>query len=155
VVHVRSHCRFSFSNTDRVCSFFLCGFGYALDLAWAQAFGLIMPRVQVELGIPDDQYGTIFSVFSAGLTAGALVWGVLVDIIGRRWAFNLTVAVQAVFGTMLGVLDAYTFIVALTFFVGFGLGGNVPIDATITLEFLPQKNRYLLVALSVFQPIGT
>jgi hypothetical protein len=32
-------------------SFALCGLGYALDLAWAQTFGLIMPRVQIELGI--------------------------------------------------------------------------------------------------------
>jgi MFS family permease len=135
-------------------SFLICGFGYALDLAWAQAFGLIMPRVQAELGIADAEYGTVFAVFSAGLTAGALVWGMLVDVIGRRWAFNLTVAVQAVFGTALGALDSYAAIVVLTFGVGFGLGGNIPIDATITLEFLPQDSRYLLVALSVFQPLG-
>lgn len=37
-------------------------------------------------------------VFSAGLTVGAFVWGILVDIIGRRWAFNLTVGIVAVFG---------------------------------------------------------
>lgn len=37
-------------------------------------------------------------VFSAGLTAGAFVWGMLVDIIGRRWAFNLTVGIVAIFG---------------------------------------------------------
>lgn len=29
-----------------------------------------------------------------------------------------------------------------------------PIDATITLEFLPTKNRWLLAMLSMFQPIG-
>ena len=59
----------------------------------------------------------------------------------------------------------------MVFFVGFGLGGNIPIDETIVLEFLPnvcvsivwfplhsltptQDRRYLLAALSVFQPIG-
>ena len=39
-----------------------------------------------------------FAVFSAGLTVGAFTWGILVDIIGRRWAFNLTVGIVAAFG---------------------------------------------------------
>lgn len=101
--------------------FFLCGFGYTLDLMWAHAFSLVTPRIQQEMGISDERYGDIFSggwcshavyffalarcteffclaVFSAGLTVGALVWGILVDVIGRRWAFNLTVGVVASFG---------------------------------------------------------
>ncbi|KIP02515.1 hypothetical protein PHLGIDRAFT_79028 [Phlebiopsis gigantea 11061_1 CR5-6] len=137
------------------CIFFLCGFGYALDLMWAQAFSLVTPRIQQELGVADKDYGDIFSVFSAGLTVGAFVWGILVDIIGRRWAFNLTVGIVATFGMILGALNSWTAICGMVFFVGFGLGGNIPIDATIVLEFIPSDRRYLLAALSVFQPIGT
>ena len=58
------------------CIFFLCGFGYLLDLMWAQAFGLAAPALQQELGFSDASLGNIFSSFSAGLTAGAFVWGV-------------------------------------------------------------------------------
>ena len=29
----------------------LCGFGYLLDLLWAQAFGLILTPIQQELGV--------------------------------------------------------------------------------------------------------
>lgn len=39
--------------------FFLCGFGYLLDLMYAQAFGLVTPALQNELGFP----GTILPVF--------------------------------------------------------------------------------------------
>ena len=35
--------------------------------------------------------------------------------------------------------------------IGFGVGGNIPIDATITLKFLPNNRRFLLAALSTFQ----
>ena len=35
-----------------------------------------------------------------------------------------------------------------------GLGGNIPIDATIALEFLPQSRRNLVSLLSMWQPIG-
>ncbi|KZV79174.1 MFS general substrate transporter [Exidia glandulosa HHB12029] len=134
--------------------FCLCGFGYTLDLMWAQAFSLIAPRIQIELGIPNAQYGDIFSLFHAGLTIGALTWGVLVDILGRRVAFNATVGMTAVFGLVIGSLESWTAILTVVFFVGFGLGGNIPIDATIVMEFIPKKNRYLLAALSAFQPLG-
>ncbi|KAI8220639.1 hypothetical protein K4K54_008449 [Colletotrichum sp. SAR 10_86] len=78
----------------------LCGFGYMLDLLWAQAFGLVLKPLQQEMGFGDGQSGNIATSFNAGLTAGAFVWGFLADIIG--------------------------------------VGGNIPIDTTITLEFIPQ-----------------
>lgn len=78
---------------------------------WAQAFSLVTPRIQQELGVADKDYGDIFSVFSAGLTVGAFTWGVLVDIIGRRWAFNLTVGIVAAFGTCRLLLSSLSWFV--------------------------------------------
>lgn len=134
--------------------FALCGFGYMLDLLWAQAFGLVVSPLQQELGFADNQLGNIFTCFSVGLAVGAFVWGILVDIIGRKWAFNLTVLISSMFGLLLGVPSSYAEILILTAFVGFGVGGNIPIDTTITLEFLPHNKRWLLPTLSVFQPLG-
>lgn len=54
----------------------------------------------------------------------------------------------------MGASNTYNTFLVLTAFVGFGVGGNIPIDTTITLEFLPQNRRFLLAVLSVFQPIG-
>ena len=34
------------------------------------------------------------------------------------------------------------------------MGGNIPIDTTICLEFIPQNRRFLLALLSIFQPLG-
>ncbi|KAK4058142.1 hypothetical protein OIO90_000881 [Microbotryomycetes sp. JL221] len=157
------------------CIFFLCGFGYFLDLLWAQAFGLILGPLAQELGVPTENQGDIFTAFSTGLCVGAFTWGVLVDLIGRKWAFNLTCLITAIWGLVIGVFfesswrragandDAsrnpgapsnYDVICVFTAFCGFGLGGNIPIDATIFLEFVPVKRRWLLVALSMFQPLG-
>ncbi|KAK5018084.1 major facilitator superfamily domain-containing protein [Cryomyces antarcticus] len=132
----------------------LCGFGYMLDLLWAQAFGLVLSPLKQELGFLGDETGNISVAFSSGLTAGAFVWGVLVDIVGRQWAFNLTVLFTTVFGLGLGGTNSYPSFLVLTAFVGFGIGGNIPIDTTITLEFIPQNRRFLLALLSIFQPIG-
>lgn len=43
---------------------------------------------------------------------------------------------------------------ALYFLSCIGLGGNIPIDALIALEFLPQNRRMLVSLLSMWQPIG-
>ena len=57
------------------------------------------------------------------LQPGAFFWGVLADIIGRRWAFNATVLVSSAFGIGLGGVDTYNAFLVLTAFVGFGVGG--------------------------------
>lgn len=134
--------------------FVLCGFGYLLDLLWAQAFGLILTSVEQEFGFSKTESGNLGTSFSAGLTAGAFLFGVVVDIIGRYWAFNLTVLTSSIFGICLGAPDTYNALLVITAFVGLGIGGNIPIDTTICLEMLPQKNRWLLPALSIFQPLG-
>jgi MFS family permease len=132
----------------------LCGAGYMIDLMWAQAFGLVLSPMQQELGFGADQTGKLSTAFSIGLTAGAFVWGVLVDVIGRKFCFNFTVFIACVFGTCIAYADTYNAILVLTSFTGFGIGGNIPIDTTITLEATPQSRRYLLPLLSIFQPIG-
>ena len=49
----------------------------------------------------------------------------------------LSILLTRIPGLILGALDSWPALCAMTFFVGFGLGGNIPIDATIVLEFLP------------------
>lgn len=62
----------------------------------------------------------------------------LLTLPGRRWAFNLTCLFSSIFGICLGASNNYNTFLVLTAFVGFGVGGNIPIDTTITLEFIPQ-----------------
>lgn len=132
----------------------LCGLGYLLDLLWAQAFGLVLGPLQQEMGFSGKQSGDISVAFSAGLTVGAFFWGIMGDIIGRRWAFNLTCLISGAFGAGLGAVSTYGQFLALVVLIGFGIGGNIPVDTTICLEFLPSNRRFLLALLSIFQPIG-
>lgn len=98
--------------------------------------------------------GTLSTAFNVGLTVGAFTWGILVDLLGRRWSFYLTCLVSSVFGIASGGSPGFTALRVLTAFTGFGVGGNIPIDATITMETLPTNRRFLLALLSLFQPLG-
>lgn len=85
----------------QLCIWFLCGFGYFLDLAWAQGVGLIATAIYQEMGVADADTGSIFAIANAGLAVGALSFGLAVDVIGRKWAFNLTCLITSVFGLLL------------------------------------------------------
>ncbi|KAG8215101.1 major facilitator superfamily domain-containing protein [Butyriboletus roseoflavus] len=132
----------------------ICGTGFFLDVMWAQAFGLASSNIQREFGFSDKEFGNIAAAFTAGVTAGAFVWGVLVDVVGRRVAFLGTSLIAGVSGMCLGALSSYNGLLVFIAFTGFGIGGNIPIDSTITAEYLPQDRFYLLAALSIFQPLG-
>lgn len=45
-------------HADRILRyiFFLCGMGYMIDLLYAQAFGLIAPALQQELGFSSEHH---------------------------------------------------------------------------------------------------
>jgi hypothetical protein len=85
----------------QICIWFLCGFGYFLDLAWSQGVGLVATAIYQEMGVPDPDAGLIYTCANAGLAIGALGFGLAVDIIGRKWAFNLTCLITSVFGLLL------------------------------------------------------
>lgn len=85
----------------QICIWFLCGFGYFLDLAWAQGVGLIASAIYQEMDVPASHAGNIWALANAGLAVGSLTFGLLVDIIGRRWAFNLTCLITSIFGLLL------------------------------------------------------
>lgn len=85
----------------QICIWLLCGFGYFLDLAWAQGVGLIATAIYQEMNVADADTGTIFACANAGLAIGALGFGLAVDIIGRKWAFNLTCLITSIFGLLL------------------------------------------------------
>lgn len=124
-------------------------------MAWAQGVGLIATAVYQEMNVPDARTGDIWALANAGLAIGAFSWGILVDIIGRKWAFNLTCLITSVFGLLLAAPKYnYGALCGIYFLACFGLGGNIPIDALIAHEFLPQNRRFLVFLLSMWQPIG-
>ncbi|KAJ5618763.1 hypothetical protein N7510_002747 [Penicillium lagena] len=139
----------------QLCLWILCGLGYFTDLAWAQGVGLMATAVFQEMGVPADKQGLIFTCSNAGLAIGAFGVGILTDIIGRKWAFQLTCLITSVFGMLLAASKYnYQAVCGIYFLSCIGLGGNIPIDATIALEFLPQNRRYLVSLLGMWQPIG-
>jgi MFS family permease len=84
-----------------------------------------------------------------GLLLGAIFWGFGCDIFGRKWAFNLTLGLTAFWGMIAASANNFAAICSFAALWSFGVGGNLPVDSAIFLEFLPASHQYLLTVLSI------
>ncbi|KAJ2471217.1 hypothetical protein GGI02_002412 [Coemansia sp. RSA 2322] len=90
-----------------------------------------------------------------GLMCGALVWGPVSDRFGRLVAFRWTLVVTSVFGLLASAVPTFGLLCLCLFGLGSGVGGNMPVDGAIFLEFIPREKRHLLTMLSVFFSFGS
>ncbi|KAI4112518.1 MAG: hypothetical protein LQ345_006343 [Seirophora villosa] len=134
--------------------FVLCGFGWLADNMWLQGVALTLPGLTSEFGPSETNVRYTTCATFIGLCLGASVWGVASDVIGRRLAFNATLFLAGVFGLAVGGGNSWVGTCALFACVGVGVGGNLPVDGALFLEFLPFASSGLLTALSVWWPVG-
>ncbi|KAI0839268.1 MFS general substrate transporter [Hypoxylon sp. FL0890] len=127
--------------------FVVVGFGWASDNLWPIVTSLIFTPILNEF---HPTRGPLLSLAqNIGLLAGAMFWGFGCDIFGRRWAFNLTLGLTAVWGMIAASAPNFAAIGVFAAFWSFGVGGNLPVDSAIFLEFLPGTHQYLLTILSI------
>jgi len=73
---------------------------------------------------------------------------------GRRLAFNVTLLIAGVFGIAAGAAPTWISACGLFIALGIGVGGNLPIDGALFLEFLPTASGRHLTLLSMWWPVG-
>ncbi|KAB8259021.1 major facilitator superfamily domain-containing protein [Aspergillus pseudonomiae] len=134
--------------------FALCGCGWLADNLWLQGVALTLTQLSAEFGVSESRVRFTTCALFLGLCLGASFWGVASDIIGRRPAFNLTLLITSVFGLAAGGGPNWVGVCALFACLGLGVGGNLPVDGALFLEFLPFASGNLLTMLSVWWPIG-
>lgn len=119
-----------------------------------QTVALTLPSLSADFGVSDTNVRfTTLSLF-VGLCCGALFWGITADAVGRRPAFNLTLLITGIFGCAVGGAKSWIAVCGLYAALGAGIGGNLPVDGALLLEFLPFSNGNLLTFLSIFWPFG-
>ncbi|KAL9633820.1 MAG: hypothetical protein Q9164_004467 [Protoblastenia rupestris] len=134
--------------------FVLCGFGWLADNMWLQTVALTLPSLTSEFGPTATNVRYTTCATFVGLCVGASFWGVASDILGRRLAFNMTLFLAGVFGLAIGGGSSWIGTCGLYAALGVGIGGNLPVDGALFLEFVPSASQGLLTLLSVWWPIG-
>lgn len=97
--------------------------------------------------------GLIGAMALFGAFLGALIFGRIADIRGRKYTYGVEMAILVVFAIVSAFSVNVTMLMISRFILGFGVGGDYPISSTIMSEYANVKNRGKMV-LSVFSMQG-
>lgn len=88
------------------------------------------------------------------MLTGALLWGFTADVIGRKHAFNITLFICSISCIAAGAMPSWPSLSLFIALLGFGGGGNLIMDTTVFLEFLPSNKQWLLTFLAAWWGVG-
>ncbi|MCK3768195.1 MFS transporter [Microbacterium aerolatum] len=131
------------------------GVGWALDAMDVGLISFILAALAQQWDISKAESGWIASVGFIGMALGASLGGLLADRFGRRQVFALTLLVYGVATGASALAGGVAILLVLRFFVGLGLGAELPVASTYVSEFAPARIRgRLIVILEAFWAVG-
>lgn len=131
------------------------GIGWALDAMDVGLISFIMAALAVHWGITPTESSWLASVGFIGMALGATFGGLLADKFGRRHIFALTLLVYGLATGASALATSLTLLIILRFFIGLGLGAELPVASTLISEFAPLKVRgRMVVLLEAFWALG-
>jgi AAHS family 4-hydroxybenzoate transporter-like MFS transporter len=123
----------------------LCMLVAALDGFDTQAIGYTAPAIAAVIHLPMPQFGQVGSAGLVGAALGALSFGPLADVFGRKWFMIIAVVVFAVFSYLTSTSTSLDQLLAYRFCTGLGLGGVTPAFLAMGAELAPKRLRDVFV----------
>lgn len=131
------------------------GLGWLFDSMDTGLISFVLPILAKEWGLSPEQVGWIGSVGLIGMALGAVLAGTVADKFGRKNVFAATVILYSVSTGLCAVAWSYESLLVFRFLVGFGLGGELPVAATLMSEYAPSALRgRFIVLLESFWGVG-
>lgn len=125
---------------------FVCAllfFATTINYVDRQVIGLLKPTLEQEYNWSETDYGNIVMAFSAAYAVGLLLFGRIVDKIGTKMGYTVSVLFWSV-AAMLHAAVRSTFGFGLVrAFLGLSEAGNFPTAIKATAEWFPKKERAL------------
>ncbi|KXS96862.1 hypothetical protein AC578_7418 [Pseudocercospora eumusae] len=132
--------------------FVLNGFGYAVDSLILLIQSIIATNAAYEFR-PSFTNGMTIAAY-VGMLVGALFWGLSADVIGRKYAFNISLLLSSVFCIVAGASPNWVVLGLFVSLAAFGSGGNLVLDTAVFLEYLPSKDQWLLTLMAAWWGVG-
>src|ERR1700689_4834091 len=123
----------------------LCMLVAALDGFDTQAIGYTAPAIAAMIHLPMPQFGQVASAGLVGAAIGALSFGPLADMLGRKWFMIVAMIVFAIFSYLTAQSTSLTELLMYRFFAGLGLGGVTPAFLAMGAELAPKRFRDVFV----------
>lgn len=125
----------------------IAGLGWMFDAMDVGMLSFIIAALQKDWGLSVQQMGWIGSVNSIGMAVGALVFGLMADRIGRKAVFIITLLLFSIGSGVSAFTTTLTAFLIFRFFIGMGLGGELPVASTLVSESVSVEKRGKVVVL--------
>jgi MFS transporter, ACS family, hexuronate transporter len=118
-------------------------FGTTMNYVDRQVLGLLAPELQTKIGWTEVQYGYIVTAFQAAYALGLLLMGRLIDLIGTRIGYALSIGIWSLSAAAHALARTPLGFGAARFALGLGEAGNFPAAIKTVAEWFPKKERAL------------
>ena len=103
--------------------------------------GFLLPEIRKEFHLSDQQYGYITSAFQISYTLGFLFMGKLIDRIGTKVGYALSIAWWSVAAALTAFSQSALQLGIWRCLLGLGEAGNFPAAIKSVAEWFPKKDR--------------
>ena len=131
------------------------GVGWALDAMDVGLISFVIVVLAEQWGLTTGQKSWIVTIGFIGMAVGATLGGRLADRFGRRAVFATTLVIYGLATGASALVGGVALFMVLRFFVGLGLGAELPVASTLVSELSPTRIRgRMVVALESFWAVG-
>lgn len=133
----------------------IAGLGWLFDAMDVGILSFIIAALHAEWKLTPQEMSWIGSVNSIGMAVGAFVFGLLADRVGRKYVFIITLLFFSIGSGLSALTTTLWAFLVLRFFVGMGLGGELPVASTLVSETVaPERRGRIVVLLESFWAFG-
>ena len=126
---------------------FVSGMGFFTDAYDLFVIGIVVALLKPEWGLSITQVSLLNSVTLAASAVGAIVFGRIADMLGRKKIYGYEVLILAIGAIASAFAPNYWFLLICRAILGVGIGGDYPVSATIMSEYSGKKSRGRMVGL--------
>ncbi len=123
------------------------GMGFFTDAYDLFIIGMALVYLKPEWHLTAGQIGLLGSGSLLAAFFGALIFGRLADLIGRKTIYGLEATLMVIGALACAFAPDFTWLLVFRFILGFGIGGDYPMSAVLMSEYSNAKQRGSLVSL--------
>lgn len=125
----------------------ISGMGFFTDAYDLFVIATVATLVKTQWHLDSTQTSWVSGSAILAAFFGALIFGRVADILGRKAVYTLVAAIMIVGAVASALSPNFIFLVVARFLLGLGIGGDYPVSAVLMSEYANRKDRGRLVGL--------
>ncbi|TWP33628.1 MFS transporter [Leekyejoonella antrihumi] len=126
---------------------FVSGMGFFTDAYDLFIIGVVVSLLKTQWHLSTDQVSLLNSATLVASAVGAIVFGRVADMVGRKKIYGYEVLVLAAGALASAFAPTYALLLVFRIVLGIGIGGDYPVSATIMSEYSGKASRGRMVGL--------